>query len=127
MWRANSAGVLPLGMAPLASSFSFTAGLARALAVSCWMRLTISGGVPAGASRPNHELASKPLRLPACYTVGTPGSASLGCAMVTARAFSLPALISCIDEGRLSNITSMSPPTRLSSAGPEPPNGKCVM
>ena len=32
---ANSCGVLPLGMAPCASSFSLTAGLASALATSC--------------------------------------------------------------------------------------------
>jgi len=34
--------------------------LERLFAVSCWMRLTMSAEVPAGASSPNHELASKP-------------------------------------------------------------------
>ena len=58
MKRANSAGGMPPGIAPCDSSRSFSAGVASALAVSCWMRLTISAGVPAGASRPNHELAS---------------------------------------------------------------------
>ena len=56
--RAKSAGELPLGMAPWACRRSFRPGLARALAVSCCTRLTISAGVPAGASRPNQELAS---------------------------------------------------------------------
>ena len=54
----NSAGVMPLGIAPCACSRSFSAGVAIALAVSCCSRATTSAGVPAGASRPNHELAS---------------------------------------------------------------------
>ncbi len=127
MWRANSAGVLPLGMAPCDSSFSLIAGVFSALAVSCWMRLTMSGGVPAGASRPNHEVASKPLRPPASSMVGTSGIAAERCRLVTASALSLPALICGIDEGRLSNITSMVPPTMSSSAGPEPRYGKWTM
>ena len=124
---ANSAGVLPLGIAPCASSRSFIAGVASAFAVSCWTRLTMSIGVPAGASRPNHELASKPFRRPASATVGTPGSACEVCELVTANAFSLPDLMCGMAEGRLSNITSMSPDIRLSSAGLEPWKGKCVM
>ena len=123
MKALNCCGVLPPGTAPCASSFSFRAGVPSERAASCWMRLTISGGVPAGASRPNQELASKPLSAgpPAYSTVGTSGSAAERCALVTARALSLPDLISCIDEGRLSNITSMSPPASDISAGPEPP------
>ena len=50
------------GSRPGDSSFSLIAGVSSDLATSCWMRLTMSGGVPAGASRPNQELASKPLR-----------------------------------------------------------------
>ena len=64
MKRANSAGVMPLGIAPWASRRSFRAGVSRAFAVSCWTRSMISGGVPVGASSPNHELASKPLTGP---------------------------------------------------------------
>jgi hypothetical protein len=80
----------------------------------------MSGEVPAGASRPNQELASKPLSAgpPACSTVGTSGMRAERWALVTARALSLPALMCGMDEGRLSNITSMSPPT--SPAGPGP-------
>ena len=55
---ANSAGVLPLGIAPWAARRSFSPGLTSAFAVSCCTRLTMSIGVPAGASRPNQLLAS---------------------------------------------------------------------
>src|SRR5205085_1651978 len=41
-----------------ASRRSFSAGETSAFADSCCTRLTMSAGVPAGASRPNHELAS---------------------------------------------------------------------
>src|SRR5438128_398173 len=83
----------------------------------------MAGDRPAGPSRPNHELASKPLRLAACSTVGTPGSDGDGWALVTASALIRPDLINCIDDGRLSNMTSMSPDTRLRRAGPDPVNG----
>jgi len=53
----KSAGELPLGIAPWASIFSLIAGVPSDLATSCWMRFTISGEVPAGASNPNHQLA----------------------------------------------------------------------
>ncbi|MNT49885.1 hypothetical protein D3C72_1867630 [compost metagenome] len=66
-------------------------------------------------------------RLAACATVGTPGSAGDGLALVTASALSLPPLISAIDEGRLSNITCMVPPVRSVSAGPLPLYGKWTM
>src|SRR6218665_245713 len=58
MCLANSAGLLPPGMAPWASRRSLSAGVASDRATSCWMRWMISGAVPTGASRPNHELAS---------------------------------------------------------------------
>ena len=127
MKRPNSAGVLPPGMAPCESSRSFSAGAPSALADSCWTRLTISAGVPAGASRPNHELASKPLTGPASAIVGTSGKAALRSPLVTASAISLPALTCGSADGRLSNIRSIVPPIRSSSAGPEPRYGKWTM
>ena len=91
------------------------------------MRATISGGVPAGASRPNHELASNPFTGPAAAIVGTSGSAALRSLLVTASAMSLPDLIWGSAEGRLSNITSIVPPIRSSSAGLDPRYGKWTM
>ncbi len=37
---------------------AFIAAVPSDFAASCWMRLTMSAGVPAGAINPNHELAS---------------------------------------------------------------------
>ena len=87
----------------------------------------LSGAVPAGASSPNHEVASNPLRPAASSIVGTSGSAAERWRLVTASALSRPPLMCGMAEGRLSNITSMSPAIRLSSAGLEPVKGKCVM
>ena len=41
-------------------------------------------------------------------------------ALVTANAFSVPALMCGMAEGRLSNITSMAPASMSVMAGPEP-------
>ena len=76
MCSANCAGVLPLGIAPKVAKRSFIAGEANDLATSCWMRLTTSAGVPAGAKRPNQLLASKPLR-PDSSSVGKPFKAGV--------------------------------------------------
>jgi len=62
-------------------------------------------GVPAGASRPNQELASKPESLPASATVGTSGAAGERLAVVCASARILPSLAMGRAEGMLSNIT----------------------
>ena len=70
-----------------------TAAVLSALLVSCWMRLTMSTGVPAGAIKPNHELASKPFNPAASSILGSSGVAAERCALVTAKALSLPALI----------------------------------
>ena len=52
--------------------------------------------------------------------VGTSGSTLERTALVTAKALSRPLLMCGKAEGRLSNITSMLPPMRSMSAGPEP-------
>src|SRR5262245_8698670 len=120
---------MPLGMAPCDTKRSLTAGEASDLATSCCTRFTTSGGVPAGASRPNQDDASKPLNgaPPASAMVGNSGSTDERTALVTASAFSLPALMCGSELGRLSNIRSTLPPSRSISAGPEPRYGRWVM
>ena len=85
-------------------------------------------GRRAGRARAGRTTSSprSPAR-PASAIVGSSGTAALRCALVTAKAFSLPALICGSAEGRLSNIRSIVPPIRSSSAGPEPRYGKCSM
>jgi len=48
-------------------------------------------------------------------------------ALVTANAFSLPALMCGNELGRLSNIRSTLPPSKSISAGPEPRYGRWTM
>ena len=59
--------------------------------------------------------------------MGRSGSACERTALVTPSAFSLPLLMCGIADGRLSNITSMLPPIRSISAGPEPRYGMWTM
>ena len=58
MKRSNSAGLLPTGMVPIASSRAFTSGICTMAAISSAMRLTMGAGVPAGASMPAQVLAT---------------------------------------------------------------------
>ena len=80
---------------------------------------TISLGVPAGATKPAHEYASKP-GTPASEMVGTPGSSSEGCALATARARNLPALMCGMTDGASLNISWICPPSRSLTAGALP-------
>lgn len=100
MWRANSALLVPPGAAPCDCRRSFSAGVAKAFAVSAWMRLTMSIGVTAGASRPNHELASWPFSAgpPASSIVGSPGSAGARCALLGGPKGMEPALVQRIHD-----------------------------
>ena len=56
----------------------------------------------------------------ASATVGTSGRAAERSPLVTAKALSLPDWMWGMDEGRLSNITSMVPASMSDRAGPEP-------
>src|SRR5436190_23717553 len=86
----------------------------------------MAGGVPVGASTPNHDEASKP-GIPDSATVGTLGSAAARVNEVTASARSLPALMCGSAEGRLSNINCTCPPIRSCNACELPLYGICVM
>jgi hypothetical protein len=58
MCAANSSGVLPTGSAPSVASLSSRSFDLSAFAASAWMRVMMSGGVPAGARKPYHCVAS---------------------------------------------------------------------
>ena len=60
MCRAKSSGVPPAMFAPTAASLSFASGEVSHFAISALSLDTMAGGVPAGASTPNHHDASKP-------------------------------------------------------------------
>ncbi|MNN47703.1 hypothetical protein D3C81_1621370 [compost metagenome] len=87
--------------------------------VTSWFsRLTISLGVPAGASRPAHELNTMPSK-PASCMVGTCGSAGDRLEANTASGRSLPALIIAIELNG-SMVMSTSPDTTACICGPVP-------
>ena len=126
MWRAKSSGEPPARFAPIEASFSLPSGDASHAATSALIFAMIAGGVPAGASRPNHDDASNPGR-PDSATVGTSGYAGARVAEVTANARSFPDLICGSDGGRLSNINCTCPAIRSCNAGALPLYGTCVI
>ena len=113
---------MPEGSKPSTAIFSFTSGLARIAAISRCSRLTISFGVPAGASTPCMVSASCPL-MPSSSSVGTSGSAAARLSDVTASARSLPSLISSVAGGIAWNESGVWPATTAWIAGVPPENG----
>src|SRR5690349_13729550 len=69
IYGANSAGLPPIGSMPWARNGPVTASVLSAALISRDSVATMSAGVPAGASNPNHTLVSKP---------GSPASVMLG-------------------------------------------------
>src|SRR5687767_8503999 len=92
MCAPKASGVLPTGCAPCESSRLPISAPRRIFTTSAFRRFTTDAGVAAGAKRPYHELASKPL-IPASVIVGTLGSIGMRFSDPTARALSLPALM----------------------------------
>ncbi len=87
----SSAGVPPRGVAPWAIRACCMSGSATTSRTSAETRSSSACGVPAGASSATHEPDSA-LGTPSSANVGTSGMAGERCALVTARARSLPAL-----------------------------------
>ena len=79
----------------------------------------VSGGVPAGASKPNQVDTSYPAT-PASDTVGTSGKLVERVALVTAIARSLPDCTCGTAVAVLLKKTSVYPPIVSVSAGPVP-------
>ena len=75
----------------------------------------MSLGVPLGASMPAHELKSMP-STPLSFNVGTCGNDSARLGRITAKAFTLPALIISTDTNE-SNEKSTSPATTACICG----------
>src|ERR1700682_6278780 len=122
----NCSGDPPAASAPWLRSFSRASELCSHLLTSTLILATIGAGVPAGASTPNQELASKP-GSPLSLMVGMSGSTGARFNEVTAIARNLPPLICGSADGRLSNMICTWPPTRSVSAGELPLYGTCVM
>ncbi|KAG0917341.1 hypothetical protein G6F32_016461 [Rhizopus arrhizus] len=92
---------------------------ASALLMAAFTFSTISGGVPAGAKRPNQAATSKP-STPDSAMVGISGAKGTRAAVVTARPVSLPARTCGSSGGRLSKMESTCPPSKSATAGPLP-------
>src|SRR5207253_1675714 len=88
----NACGVPGKGSAPRDASLALTSGAARILSSCACSLVTISAGVPFGATSPNQMVTSK-LGNPDSAIAGTLGSASDLLRPVTPRAFTLPAEI----------------------------------
>ena len=84
-------GVLDIPSNPTLAIRSFASGLSMIERSSVLRRLTISGGVLAGANRAAHESMSKSVT-PASCRVGTSGTSALRLIRVTASARNVPAL-----------------------------------
>src|SRR4051812_32189335 len=104
---------------PCANNAAFTSGSASTLAVSALIRVTTAGGVPAGASKPNHDSISKPGSA-ASATVGTSGNMSERFGVETASARTLPLLICGCTPVTVTNSTETSPASNADSAGVVP-------
>src|ERR1043166_3153570 len=89
MKAANCCGESPTKSTPWLDSFCWTSLSLVMRAISALSLATMSFGVFAGSSSPNHEVTSKPLR-PASDTVGMAGSWGERFKLVTAMPFSLP-------------------------------------
>src|SRR5262249_3094271 len=80
---------------------------------------TMAGGVPAGASSPNHTSVGKPLTPSSCM-VGGSGSSGQRTLLVTASGRSLPLLKWTSSTDLALNTMSMWPPSRSVMAGAAP-------
>src|SRR5262245_10693467 len=110
---------------PVLASMPIFAKAARASAdlrpsLRAWLRLLMmAGGVPAGASNPNMTSCGNPMS-PTSVMVGVSGSSGQRLALVTASAFSLPAL-KCVNRvDLLLKSMSMCPPSRSVIIGAAP-------
>ncbi|KAG1389082.1 hypothetical protein G6F59_015688 [Rhizopus arrhizus] len=115
----NSAGVVFTPTAPSFSKLVCTDALSSACCMAAFSLLITSGGVPAGASRPNQDDTSKSVK-PDSFIVGRSGALLERSLVVTARARSLPDWACGHAEGMLSNMNCTWPPIRSVMAGALP-------
>ncbi|MNK38281.1 hypothetical protein D3C87_568680 [compost metagenome] len=126
MKASNSSGVLPAGKVPMASSLARVSSLLMMRATSSDMRLTISRGVPAGASMPAQVLPVKPAK-PCSMKVGTSGTAGRRLSPATPISRTLPALPWLMRPVGASKNSWICPPIRSVSAGTAPRYGMWIM
>ena len=87
----SSSGVLENASNPTLAICAFTLGSSMILRISLLSRVTMSGGVPAGAKNPAQDSTSKPVS-PDSSKVGRSGSSVLRTSRVIASARSVPGL-----------------------------------
>ncbi len=126
MKAPNCSGVSDAASTPSSPKRVLMSGIAATFAIAADNLLTTSAGVPAGASRPHHVLMSKSLSPPASAMVGSSGMTGVRCALVTASALSLPALIYGETAEMEMNARSTWPPSRSMIAGASPLYATCV-
>src|ERR1700754_4971120 len=107
----NSAGEVFAGTAPNSSKARLTSGLSKPLSMAAFSFAITSGGVLAGAIRPNHDDTSKSGK-PDSALVGRLGALGDRSLVVTASARSLPPCACGQAEGMLSNMNCTCPPIR---------------
>ena len=100
------------------------AGVAIAFCSSASRRCSTAGGVPAGASTPNHDSDSKP-GSPLSATVGSSGAAAARAVEVTASPRTLPSLMNGSASAMLPNMSCTRPVIR--SGQGLPGLGRCTM
>src|SRR3977135_4275344 len=125
MNSVNSAGVIGDGTAPTSFRLFCTSGCSKIRFTSPASASTTGRGVPAGANRPCHEVASKPESVAA--TGGTSGAVALGCALVTARAPIVPAFTCGPASVLFCDERATGRPTNAFMTSPELRNGTCTI
>ncbi len=126
MKASNSSGVLPAGKVPMASSLALVSSLLMIRAATSDMRLTMSRGVPAGASMPAQVLLVNPGK-PCSMKVGTSGSTGSRRSLATPISRTLPALPWLMSPVGASKKSWIWPPIRSVSAGTAPRYGMWIM
>src|SRR5262245_27691929 len=106
----NSAGVPASDMPPKSTNLALILGSANPTLISLLSLLTISGGTPLGAARPNQSLDSYPGRN--SPMVGVLGSDSERVFVVTASPYNRPALTNSIDDAKVAKDNCTCPPSK---------------
>src|SRR6266571_4149501 len=124
--RSNSSGVLPTGSAPCSRRRLRVSGELAALITAAARVLTVSRGVAAGASRPNHSGTSTP-STPASFIVGSSGISSVRLAPATASARRRPDFTCGPTATGLMKDSWTSPASSAAIEGALPLYGTCTM
>src|SRR5258706_5264047 len=118
-WAANCSGVPAITSEPRAVKSALPADACSARAISACRRLTLAGGVPAGASTPYQALTTTPATPPSAI-VGTCGAEADRCVSAIASARTLPAFAYGNVISMSLNMSESCPPIKSVSASIPP-------